>query len=196
MFSKYNLYVIASCFFLMTTVVSAQPGQDSTNLPKMQESNFKAMEPEVSLTVLTKGNIKKTFEGLQVTIDNSGAYSTYHEDLQYKVIERSGKLAIQKYTPKITCSTYMNREGVELCRSDDKKLAGRFSIMCVIPQGAKSCKSSSGSYYELTLSGLLMGESYATCWRVLEPIVNWRTVCGYQHRAQKVYIWNTPVATK
>ena len=195
MFSKLNLYIIALCCFSITASAFAQPEQDSTSLSKMKESDFKAMESGVPVTVLTKGNMKDTFKGMQVTVDNSGDYATYHEDLQYKVIEHSGKLAIQKYTPKTTCAGPWS-EARRMCLEDDRKLARRFSIMCVIPEGAKSCKSSSNSYYELTLSGLLMGEGYATCWRVRIPITNYRTDCGYKQRAQKVYVWNAPVATK
>ena len=196
MFSKLNLYIIALCCFSITASALAQSGQDSTSLSKMKESDFKAMESEVPVTVLTKGNMKDTFKGMQVTVDNSGSYAKYHEDLQYKVIEHSGKLAIQRYTPKMTCTTRMNRAGRELCLADDRRLAGSFSIMCVIPEGAKSCKSSNDSYYELTLSGLIMGESHATCWSVRVPIHNYRTDCGYSQRVKKVYVWNAPVATK
>ena len=195
MFSKLNLYIIALCCFSITASAFAQPEQDSTSLSKMKESDFKAMESGVPVTVLTKRNMKDTFKGLQVTVDNSGDYATYHEDLQYKVIEHSGKLAIQKYTPKATCTgTYSG--GKRICLEDDKRLARRFSIMCVIPEGAKSCKSSNNSYYELTLSGLRMGESYAACWNFPMPVVRFGSTCGYKQRTQKVYLWNAPVVIK
>ena len=196
MFSKLNLYIVALCAFLFTVPIGAQSVQDSTDLPKMQESNFKAIEPGTSLTVLTKGNMKQTFKGMKVTVDNSGAYAAYHGDLLYTVVERSGNLAIQRYTPKITCTTRMNREGRELCLADDNRLAGRSSIMCVIPKGAKSCTGSNDGYYELTLSGLLMGESYATCWNEWIPMINLQARCGYKTRDPKVYLWDAPVTAR
>ena len=195
MFSKLNLYIIALCCFSITASAFAQPGQDSTSLSKMKESDFKAMESGVPVTVLTKRNMKDTFKGLQVTVDNSGDYATYQEDLQYKVIEHSGKLAIQRYTPKTTCAgTWGGSKRV--CLEDDKRLARRFSIMCVIPEGAKSCKSFNGGYYELTLSGLRMGEGYAACWNFPMPVVRFGSRCGYKQRTQKVYLWNAPVVIK
>ena len=194
MFSKLNLYIIALCCFSITASALAQPGQDSTSLSKMKASDFKAMESGVPVTVLTKGNMKDTFKGMQVTVDNSGDYATYHEDLQYKVVEHSGKLAIQRYTPKNTCNN-MYKAARNMCIANDKRLAGRFSIMCVIPEGAKSC-SSAGNYYELTLSGLRIGESYAACWSFPMPVVRVGWKCGYRQRAQRVYIWNAPVAIK
>ena len=196
MFSKLNLYIVALCSFLMTAPVWSQSVQDSTDLPKMQESDFKAVDLGKSLTVLTKGNIKKTFKGMKVTVDNIDAYRAYHDDLLYTVVEHSGNLAIQRYTPKITCRTNMNKEGRDLCFADDKRLAGRSSIMCVIPEGAKSCLDSNGGYYELTLSGLLMGESYANCWLVQMPMYGYQTKCGYSQRQRKVYMWDASVAGK
>ena len=192
---KLNQCIIVLGAFFITTLALAQSSQDSTNLPKMQQRDFKAMEKDESVTVLTKTNLKETFKGLQVTVNNSGDYVRYHEDLRYKVVEQAGKLAIQRYTPKMTCPTWINRPGRELCLADDRKLGGRTSIVCTFSEGTKSCKSSNGSYYELTLSGLLMGESYASCWRVPEPIVNFRTVCGYRQFIQRVYLWEEPPAT-
>ena len=195
MFSKLNLYIVALCSFLMTALVWAQSIQDSTNLPKMRASNFKAIESGKSMAVLTKGNMKQTFKGMRAIVDNSGDYASYHEDLKYTIVERSGNLAIQRYTPKKTCTNRMIRGGRELCLSSDSNLAGRLSIMCTIPQGAKSCISGDGSYYELTLSGLRMGESYASCWSTRNGGYS-NKLCGYRQREQRVYVWHAPVAGK
>ena len=194
MFSKLNLYIVVLSSFLLTAPVWSQSIQDSTDLPKMQASDFKAMESEKSLTVLTKGNIKKTFKGMKATVDNIDAYAAYHGDLLYTVVEHSGKLAIQRYTPKMTCTTWMNKEGRDLCLADDKRFAGRSSIMCVIPKGAKSCTESNGGYYELTLSGLLMSESYANCWFEPVPFSGHMMRCGYSQRKPEVYMWNASVS--
>ena len=196
MFSKLNLYLIALCAFLITAPIWAQSIQDSTDLTKMRESDFKAMEPEGSMTVLTKGNMKKTFKGMQVMVDNSGGYIGYHRDLVYTVVERSGNLAIQRYTPRRNCSSFHIKKGRDLCIEDDRKLGGRSSIMCVIPQGAKSCTGPLQGYYELTLSGLLMGESIVACWHKFVPMVNYQTVCGHNVMDRKVYLWNTRVAAQ
>ena len=195
MFSKLNLYIVALCSFLMAAPVWAQSIPDSTNLTKMQAGNFKAIESGKSMAVLTEGNMKQTFKGMRAIVDNSGAYSAYHGDLKYTIVERSGNLAIQKYTPKMTCTTWMNRAGRELCLADDRRLAGRLSIMCAIPKGAKSCTSANGSYYELTLSGLRMGESYASCWSTRSGRSS-SNRCGYRQRDQRVYVWHAPVAVK
>ena len=194
MFAKLNLSIIALCSFLITIPVWAQSIQDSTDLTKMQESDFKAMESDKSLTVLTKGNIKKTFKGMKVTVDNIDAYGEYDDDLLYTVVERSGNLAIQRYTPKMACNKWRDSKFRELCLADDKKLARRSSIMCVIPEGAKSCRDSNNGYYELTLSGLRMGESYVTCWLETVPLINSVFKCGYRQRKQEVYMWDAPVA--
>ncbi len=193
MFSKLNLYIVVLCSFLLTAPVWSQSVQDSTDLPKMLESDFKAMESEKSLTVLTKGNIKKTFKGMKVTVDNTFPYDEYHDDLLYTVVEHSGNLAIKRYTPKMTCPS-MNKEGRDLCLADDNRLAGRSSIMCVIPEEAKSCLDSNGGYYELTLSGLLMGESYVSCWFENVPFSGQMMRCGYSQRQRKVYMWDASVA--
>ncbi len=196
MFSKLNLYIVALCAFLMTVPIGAQPVQDSTDLPKMQEGDFKAIKPTESVSTLTKANIKEIFKGLQATVDNSGDYSAYHEDLQYKVIEHSGNLAIQKYTPRVTCSKYLNPQGMAMCSADNKALAGKTSVACVIPKGTKSCKSSKGGYYELTLSGLIVAESYVRCSYVPISPGAQRLYCGYEPYPQKVYIWNAPVVAR
>ncbi len=196
MFSKLNLYIVALCAFLMTVPIEAQSIRDSTDLPKMQESDFKAIESEKSVVVLTKGNMKQTFKGMKVTVDNSGAYSGYKEDLLYTVVERSGNLAIQKYTPRATCTAMGHSKFKTLCFADDKQFGGRTSIMCVIPQGAKSCTGYKDSYYELTLSGLLMGESFASCWHEWVPMVNLQTRCGHKTMSRKVYIWDAPVVAR
>ena len=166
MFSKLNLYIVALCSFLMTAPVWSQSVQDSIDLPKMQESDFKAVESARPVTILTKGNIKDTFKGLKTTIDNSGDYSVYDEDLRYEVIEHSGNLAIRRYTPLKTCNKYLNQRGKDICENNNRTLARRTSIACVIPEGTKSCKSSDGGRYELTLSGLLASEGYVKCYYV------------------------------
>lgn len=194
MLLKIKPYIIALGACFITATALAQSGQDSTDLPKMQESDFKAMEPINTPAVLTKGNLKETFKGMQATVDNSGKYSAYHGDLLFKVIEQSGSLAIQKYTPKRDCSSLVLRYGRNLCLADNRKYAGATTVVCVIPQDAKSCKNSKGSYYELTMSGLLMGESYITCWYLPQPIST--TQCGNRVHSQEVYMWDAPLVAK
>ena len=194
MFSKLNLYIVALCSFLLTAPVWSQSIQDSTDLTKMQESDFKAIEPTGPVTILTKGNIKDTFKGLKTTIDNSGDYSAYHEDFRYKVIEHSGNLAIQRYTPLKTCSKYLAPKGMAMCENNNRTIGRRTSIACVIPEGTKSCKSSDGGHYELTLSGLLAAEGYVKCGILAINPGSYKISCSYEPYPQKVYMWNAPVA--
>ena len=196
MFVNFNLYIVALCAFLIATSAAALATQDSTNLQKMQESDFKAMDNINPLTVLTKGNLKETFAGLKVTVDNSGDYSKYHGDLHYKVIEHADSLAIQKYTPELSCSNQLYRRGKALCNADNEKFAGKTTIMCSFAKDAKSCTHSNGSFYELTLGGLLMGESYIYCRRVQVPITNSVLKCDYQQYPRRVYVWDIPATTQ
>ena len=194
MFSKLNLCIVALCSFLITAPVWSQSVQDSTNLTKMRASDFKAIEPTGSVTILTKGNIRDTFKGLKATIDNSGDYSVYHEDLRYKVLDYYGSLAIQRYTPRKTCNRYLPTKGKNICENNNRILGRKYSIACIIPKGAKSCQSSRGEHYELTLSGLLASESYVKC--AYTPISpgSQELNCSYKSYPQKVYIWEAPVA--
>ena len=197
MFSNFKPCVIALCSFLIMTAVAAQSDKDSTDLQKMQESDFKAMDTESPVTVLTKGNLQKTFKGLKVTIANSGAYQHYREKLRYEVIEHSGKLAIKKYTPLRTCSSYTHKAyktGMKLCLAANQEKGGRSPIVCVIPQGGKSCRSSDNSSYELTLSGLSMAESRLSCWYRPYPYGSY--TCGYKIPEATVYMWDTSLADK
>ena len=194
MFSKLNLYIVALSSFLMTTLVWSQSVQDSTDLTKMQESDFKAVESARPATILTKENIKDTFKGLKTTIDNSGDYSVYDEDLRYEVIEHSGNLAIRRYIPLKTCDKYLNPTGKDICENNNKTLGRRTSIACVIPEGTKSCKSSDGGRYELTLSGLLASEGYVRCRYIAISPGSQVLRCGYDSYPQKVYMWNALVS--
>ena len=194
MFSKLNLYIVVLCSFLLTASVWSQSIQDSTDLPKMQASDFKAMEPAESLNILTKGNIKDTFKGLQATIDNIGDYAVYHEDLRYKVIEHSGNLAIQRYMPLKKCNKYLPKQGRDLCARNNNTVGRRTSIACVIPEGTKSCITNEHTYYELTLSGLLAAESYIRCGNIPTHEGSLKMFCTYRPYPQRVYMWNTPVA--
>ena len=194
MFSKLNLYIVALCSLLMTAPVWTQSLQDSTNLTKMRASDFKAIEPTGSVTILTKGNIRNTFKNLKATIDNSGDYSVYREDLLYKVIDYYGSLAIQRYVPHKTCDRYLPTQGKNICENNNRLLGGRYSIACIIPRGAKSCKSSRGGHYELTLSGLLASESNVKCSHIAINPGTFKMVCNYEPYPQKVYMWEAQVA--
>ena len=197
MFLKFKPCVIALCSFLIMTSVAAQ-SDDSTNLKKMQKSDFKAMDGASSVIVLTKGNLQKTFKGLKATVANSGSYKPYQEKLRYEVIESSGNLAIKKYTPLRSCSSFGHKaygKGKKLCLAENQNKGGRSSIVCVIPQGAKLCKGSSyGSSYELTLSGLLMAEARITCWYLPYPLSSYD--CGYRLPNPSVYMWDASLAEK
>ncbi|MBC6414480.1 MAG: hypothetical protein GDA45_06335 [Chromatiales bacterium] len=196
MFKNFNLYIVFWCALFITATALAQPAQDSTNLQKMKESDFKVMDNANPLTVLTRADIKETFAGLRATVDNSGDYSIYEQDLRYKVIEHAGGLAIQKYTPKLTCSKYRYREGRSLCETENEKYAGKTSIMCHFAKGTKLCTHTLGGSYELTLGGLLMGESYIACWRERIPIYGMANKCAHKQHPPRVYVWDTPSATE
>ena len=196
MFLKFKPCVIALCSFLITTSVAAQ-SEDSTNLQKMQAGDFKAMDAASSVIVLTKENLQKTFKGLKATVANSGSYKPYQEKLRYEVVESSGKLAIKKYTPLRNCSSFAHkayRKAKNLCLADNQNKGGRSSIVCVIPQGAKSCMTSNGSSYELTLSGLLMAEALIACHYLPYPLSGYD--CGYKPLKPSVYMWDTSLAEK
>ena len=197
MHSNFNLYFAAAlCVFLITFSAAAQPIQDSTDLTKMKSSNFKAMDPAIPVTVLNKGNLKKTFKGLKVTVDNSGFYSAFNWDLRYSVVENNGKLAISKYTPTRTCARPpLDKYAQRLCDADNTKYGGRHAITCHFPPNVPSCRDSKGNFYELTLDGLRMAESIITCWT--ENILGHNMKkCGYKQNPLHVYLWEAPSARR
>ena len=197
MHSNFNLYFAAAlCVFLITLSAVAQPIQDSTDLAKMKASNFKAMDPAIPVTVLNKGNLKKTFKGLKVTVDNIGFYSVFNQDLRYTVVENNGKLAISKYTPMRTCARPpLNKYAQRLCTEDNAKYGRRHAITCYFPPNVPSCRDSKGSFYELTLDGLRMAERILTCW--WQPIMSSNThTCNYKLNPSHVYLWEAPSARR
>jgi len=197
MLSKIYYPIVALCVLLLTATAIAQSTHDSTNLTKMTEGGYTAVDNAVPLNVLTQGNLLKTFNKMRLTLDNVGAYSKYSGDLHYRIkTNYSGDpLRVLRYTPSRHCTRRMNRPGRELCNQENEKYKNKTSVMCTIPKGATSCTSSNGSYYELAVNGLLMGESYATCWQELVPIANSMSRCGFKQLPRRIYLWDAQRAS-
>jgi len=196
MLSKiYYTIIVALCVLLVTATALAQPTQDSTNLTKMTEGGHKAVDNAVPLTVLTQDSLYKTFKGMEATVDNVADYQSYAHDLVYKILGNDSTriLRVERYTPSRECPSGLTRN---MCRQRNQQYVGRFVAMCSIPKGTTSCTTTDGSYYELTLSGLLMGESYWGCASGSSPVVGHAMQCGYKQYPRRTYLWDKPRASQ